>query len=305
MAQFLPLAELRSRQANGPVVEELSKRKALFTALAAAGLKVEPTGQSRYPVRTKLPTVNPRGVNEDVTRDVSITSPQVEEMMIIESPFWIDQFGFYGSPEEAIASEAPAHLEAIAQGFGYQFWYGSRAANPKGLDGLNTRFPLLSSGGQVLSAGGSGTDLTSIWFLEIGEDGVHGFIQSPDDFLRSRFLGSRPMPGGSIEGYMANNAMRMGIVTKRARAACQIANIETSGASNILTDDLLAAAYAKCPGATHVFCNVTGWTQIQKVARGAATIQKDEYGHPFMSFGPVPIYIDDEIVDTEAAKSAS
>lgn len=303
--EFLTLADLRDRKGMRGIVKQLNKSNALLRSLV---YEVAPKGYLEYPVVTELPTASFRGFNESGNRSVSRTVNLREEMALIDNAFWVEQGGGMSGPE-AIAGELPQQIEAVAQEFNTAFWYGARNEDPRSLNGLDIRLPLLSSGGQVLSAAGTGTDLMSIWFLRIGEDGVHGFIESPEDFLSGQMVGDRPCydPNGVVKnvlGWAGHARMRAGIAVKNPNAVCQICNIETAGTSNILTLELMTKAQALCKGATHIFANATGWAQIQKVYQGSSSITKDEFGHPVLNVGPVPIYVDDALTITEPAKAA-
>lgn len=304
MPEFLSLDQLRTRRDVGGVVEELVKQSPL---LAAMPFVVDPRGIYRYGVRVANPTVAFRRVNGTITPSVSTVDDYVEEMAIAESNFWIDDAAIYGDPIEAIAGEAPAHVEEVTNTFADGFYYGDRTSAPEGIDGLNTRLLLSSTpdtAGQVVSAGGSGSDLMSVWIVSLRPDGLFGFCSSPEDLLKNEYKGPQQHASKGTWGQAAHIKMRCGLVLKDVKAAAQICNIETSGTSNILTEDLLWSAISRVRNPTHILANGVGWRQIQKVARGTAVVQKDQWGHPFFSFGPVPVYIDDHIVVTETAKAA-
>lgn len=73
-------------------------------------------------------------------------------------------------------SEAQAFLEGLNQAMATSMFYGDQATSPAKFTGLAPRFNKLAtsgSGAQIIDAGGTGSDNTSIWFLVWGENTVH------------------------------------------------------------------------------------------------------------------------------------
>jgi len=64
-------------------------------------------------------------------------------------------------------SEAQSYLEAMNQEVSTKLFYGNTASDPEEFMGLAPRFNDLSAanGNQIIDAGGTGSDNTSIWFV--------------------------------------------------------------------------------------------------------------------------------------------
>lgn len=302
---ILTLAELRQRDGYRGLAEELAKKCALMEVLPYV---VEPKGEFDYGVRSRLPNGGFHLYGEGVTRDTSETARYKETLCLYDSPIWVPSDGAMSGPE-AVAVEAKAHLQKAAITFNTAFWYGAKTADPASMNGLSTRFPLLTTGGQVLNGGLTTGNSTSIWVLRINpEDGVHGFVQSAEDFLSLRYLGEDYDPDGTIKGVLGHKGhvhMAAGLVVRQANAACQICNLAVSGTSNVLTSALLTKAMALVPGWTHIFANSTGLVQCIDVAKGNTTASRNEFLHTITQAGNAQIWTDECIVDSETVKTAA
>lgn len=306
MPPHITLAEQAKREnfAAAGVAEELNKRSALMGLMP---FEVIPGGVKKYGVRAALPTMAFRGANTSVSASVSVVNPYEESMAILERNPWIDKAVVNGDPVDAMTVELAAVAESAKQSWTTGAFYGDKETDPNGLDGLNNRLLYNSGAGQVISASGTGTDLTSIWCMSFGIGRVQGFVASPDDMLDLQMLpGLHPDPTGTytgIMGYMAHVWLRAGIAVCDANAISQVANIESAGSSNILTLAQMHDLVARCDQPTAIFANRTGILQIQALFDSKVTYGSDEFGRRFIDFGGIPVYREDALVITESAKS--
>lgn len=299
---YFTLAEAAKRRdlAGAPIAEELNRRSALLGLML---IEIIPGGVKKYGVRAALPNIGFRGANEAITQTYSVINPYEETTMIAESNPWLDKAVVYGSPEEALAVEALAHVEKIRQIASTAIFYGDKEADYNSIDGLNNRLLYNSGNGQVVSASGTGSDLMSIWVLSLGEGRVQGFAQSPEDMLQVQYLGMQKHPTLGVMGYQGHVFLRMGLALCAADAAAQVANIESAGSSNILTQELLNDAIERVANPTAIFANRQGMLQIQKLFEGKVTFGADQFGRRFTDYGGLPVYREDSLVITESAKS--
>lgn len=72
-------------------------------------------------------------------------------------------------------SEARAHTEGMRQDLSTALFYGSIKKEPDAINGFDPRYPF-SDSPNVLDAGGTGKNLTSIWLVAWGENEVHGIF---------------------------------------------------------------------------------------------------------------------------------
>jgi len=136
-----------------------------------------PTGE-RTTVRTGLPTVYYRGYNQGVPASKSRVAQIDEGAALLEGKSAVDRelAKAHGDVGEYRLTEASAFFESMTQTFATTAFYGNASASPQEFTGLGPRFddPASSVGDQIIDAGGSGSDMGSIWLLVTGPQGVMG-----------------------------------------------------------------------------------------------------------------------------------
>lgn len=300
MPQYITLAEMANRKSvEGAIAEQLDKISPLLSFLT---FEKKPGGIKKYGVRETLPTMAFRGANEAITPDTSIINPYEEACAIIENNPWIDKAVVSGSPEDAMAMEMVANLQALSQTFGNAFYYGDRQANAKELDGLYSR--ILAAGSQFVDGSGTGSDLTSIYVVNFGLGDVQGVMPEDEEPIQAKFIGEHLHSTLNIMGYLGHVYAKMGIAVCNPFAVCQYGNIESAGSSNVVDLDKLDEAIlsVKGSGQTIALMNKTAFRYFNKVARASVTRYSDELGRFYYDYAGVPIYIDENIVNTETAK---
>jgi len=87
-------------------------------------------------------------------------------------------------------NEATGQLDAMSNDMADSLFYATTNVNPERFTGLAPRFNSLSAENksQIIDAGGTGSDNTSIWFVVWGENTVHGLY-----------------PKGTMAGLQRNN----------------------------------------------------------------------------------------------------
>ncbi len=83
-----------------------------------------------------------------------------------------------GNTSEFRLSERRAFIEAMNQQMAQTLFYGDTSVSPQQFMGLSSRYSSKTAGnGQnIIDAGGTGTDNTSIWLVVWGENTVHGIF---------------------------------------------------------------------------------------------------------------------------------
>lgn len=136
-----------------------------------------PTGE-RTTVRTGLPTVYYRGYNQGVAPSKSRVAQIDEGAALLEGRSAVDRelAKAHGDVGEYRLTEASAFFESMTQTHATTSFYGNASASPKEFTGLAPRFNSLSgsTGDQIISAGGTGSDMGSIWLVVTGPMGVMG-----------------------------------------------------------------------------------------------------------------------------------
>lgn len=191
-----------------------------------------------------------RRLNQGVGKTKGTTAQFDEVSGILEDRSEIDR-------EVAILSgNAPAeralHSKAIIEGMGQNWdrnmWYGNVNTNPDAFQGLSPRFNTLA-GGQVIDAGGTGSNLFSIWIINWGLDTVHGIFPkntvgglhhadtttNRTDFGDGHWTGDYLLDENNNKylGYTDHFIWRHGLAVRDRRHVVRIANISRA----LLTKD--------------------------------------------------------------------
>ena len=125
-----------------------------------------PTGE-RVVIRTGLPTVYWRALNQGIPSSKSTTAQVDEACGMLEARSEVDKdlAMLNGNTAQFRLSEDTAFLEAMNQTQATTMFYGNPATEPKSFLGLAGRYSSLSGGNatNVITAGGSGSDNTSVF----------------------------------------------------------------------------------------------------------------------------------------------
>lgn len=196
-----------------------------------------PTGEQTT-IRTGLPSVYYRLTNQGVPSSKSTTAQVVENAAILEarSHVDVDIATLNGEVGPYRAQEASAFLEAMAQEQESTLFYGS-AANPEEYVGFANRYSDKSAtnGENILDAGGTGSDNSSIWLIGWGMDTICGvYPKGSSAGLTHEDLGIDDVEdadGNSFRAYKDLFKWKMGLVVKDWRYGVRIANVDNSDLS--------------------------------------------------------------------------
>ena len=193
-----------------------------------------PTGEQTT-IRTGLPTVYYRLINQGVPKSKSTTAQIVENAAILQARSEVDkdEATLNGNVKDYRLSESMAFLEAMRQKQATTLIYGT-AANPEEFVGLAPRYSSLSAANaqNILNAGGTGggSVYSSIFLVNWGENKVFGVfpkgsmagLQHEDLGLGDAFDASNDR----FRAYMDLYTWKMGLVVKDWREVVRIANID-------------------------------------------------------------------------------
>lgn len=283
-----------------------------------------PTGH-RVTVRTGLPDVVFRKLNSGVPSSKATTAQLDEACGILEarSEIDVDLADLNGNTSAFRMSQAKAFIESMNQAMQRQVIYGDRST-PEAFVGLAPRFddvPTTSGGAEnkvnVIDAGGTGTDNTSIWLIGWGENSVHGiYPKGSQAGLKHDDLGVQDAfdaSGNRFRAYTDRYQWKCGIAVPDWRYVVRIANVDVSdltknAGSGADLIDLMTQALEKIHSLTGVtpafYCNRTirGFLRRQTVAKVASsTLEYDMVGgQPALRFAEVPIRRVDALLNSEA-----
>lgn len=215
------------------------------------------TGE-RVTVRASLPNVGFRRLNEGVARSKSTNRQFDEAAALLEANSVIDRklaiLG--GDPAQTRANDDKAFIEAMSQRLASTVTYGNSTTAPKEFMGLTPRFNSLSGSvaNQIIDAGGTGTDNSSIWLIGWSLDTVYGIYpkNTVGGLMHMDTTSNlRPGPDGFPIGdevldannnpylaYKSHYEWNCGFVVKDPRYVVRIANIDKS----LMTKDFSTGA---------------------------------------------------------------
>ena len=194
-----------------------------------------PTGHKGV-VRTGLPAVTLRSFYKGVkpTKSGRNTVEDVCAMAEGRNEIDVDLASLNGNAAAYSLSEGLAFVESMNQTFAQQIMYGDTSANPDGVLGLTPRYNSLTaqSGANIIDAGGSGSDNTSVWLVVWGENTVTGI------YPKGSTAGLHQKDLGEIDAFDENNdrfrafaeiwKWKFGLHVKDWRYAVRIANVKTA-----------------------------------------------------------------------------
>lgn len=195
-----------------------------------------PTGH-RTTVRTGLPTATWRQLYAGVPASKS-TRAQVDDacgMLEARSEVDKDLADLNGNTNDFRLSEAQAFLEAMNQNMAQTLFYGDTSVYAERFTGLAPRYSNLSTAGNkqnVIDAGGTGSDNTSVWLVVWGKNTCCGiFPKGSKAGIFHENLGLIDAFDGSNNRYRAyadHWQWKAGVTLRDWRYVVRIANIDVS-----------------------------------------------------------------------------
>jgi len=262
--------------------------------------------------RYSLPTGQWRKFNAGVGHHVTQRKQITDTIGMLED---------YGLHDKALVDNAanPAQwrndenagvLEGMSQTFATTIIYGNQSTDPEQFTGLAPRLGTLNTT-NVLGAGGTGSDVSSIYVVQWGVDKVHLVYPRGSMLgLSHRDLGEDTIKDADLnefQAYRDHFQLHVGLVVRNPRCIGRVANMETTGSSNIFDEDLLIKILNRMPmkgrGAV-LYANPTVMSQIDIAAKDKGNVWHtitDPFGNEVLSFRGIPIRMVEAITDTETA----
>lgn len=235
---YLTLADLRKRQDENDQIARIIEILAQTNPILADMIVKECNNGTNHltTVRTGLPSGTWRKLYQGVqpgkstTRQVTDTTGMLEAWSEIDSKL----VALSANPGEFRLSEAQAFLEGMNQDMATTLFYGDTDADPEKFMGLSARFNDLSAenGNQIIDAGGTGSDNTSIWFIVWGENTAHGLypkgsqagLQREDKGMQTKTLSD----GSILDVHREKFTWDLGLSVRDWRYVVRIANVDVS-----------------------------------------------------------------------------
>lgn len=187
-------------------------------------------------VRTGLPTPTWRKLYGGVQPGKSTTAQITDSCGMLEAYAEIDKAlaDLNGNTAAFRLSEDAAHIEGMAQKHAQTLFYGNEGTEPEAFTGLAPRYNSLSAenADNIIDAGGTGSDNTSIWLCVWGPQtgfgiypkGSKGGLQMEDKGQVT--IENVDGAGGRMEGYRTHYRMDSGLTIRDWRYFVRIANVD-------------------------------------------------------------------------------
>jgi hypothetical protein len=197
-----------------------------------------PTGE-RTTVRTGLPTVYWRLINQGVSPSKSTTAQVDESCGMLEAYSEVDKdlAELNGNSSSFRLSEAQAFVEAMNQEMASTLFYGNASTAPEEFNGLAVRYSSLSAANaqNVIVGGGSQSDNSSVWLVVWGAQSCFGvFPKGSKAGLQHEDLGlvtvetTAGIAGSRMRAYQDHWQWKCGVALKDWRYVVRIPNIDIS-----------------------------------------------------------------------------
>lgn len=317
----LTLADWGKRVDPNGKVDKIIELLAQTNPILEDMLIVESNGPTshRTTVRSGLPAATWRLLNYGVQPSKSTTVQVTDTIGMLETYSEIDKSlaDLNGNTADFRLSEDRAFLEGMNQQMAQTLFYGDTSVNPQQFMGLSSRYSSKTAGnGQnIIDAGGTGTDNTSIWLVVWGENTVHGiFPKGQKAGLQMEDKGQQTLQDanrGQYEGYRTHYKWDNGLVLRDWRYVVRIANIDVSdlsvpaSAANIVTQ--MVKALHRVPnlkmGRAAFYMNRTVGQalDLQSLDKNSLALSvKETEGDWWTTFRGIPIRETDAILETEA-----
>jgi hypothetical protein len=195
-----------------------------------------PTGH-RVTIRTGLPTVYWRSINQGIPRSKSTTAQVDESCGLLEAYSAVDKdlAELNGNTAAFRLSEDVSFLEAMNQTQTQTLFYGNPATDNRQFLGLSARYGAISGAGNsqnIIDAGGTASNNTSVWLVVWGENTVFcpfpkgskaGLVQNDQGELTIY-----DSVGNPYQAYQTHYQWKNGLVVKDWRYVVRICNINTT-----------------------------------------------------------------------------
>lgn len=321
---FVDLIDIYKQQdGNGdyiPVIEMLSEMNPILDD--AIAVECNKGSTHLHTVRTGLPSVSWGKLYQGIDQSKSQKAQVEDTTGFVEGLSTIDKRLLDLSSNEGAVrlSEAMSYIEAMNQEVASKLFYGNTAEDPEEFMGLAPRFNSLSApnGGQIIDAGGTGADNTSIWFVTWGDNqcqllypkGTMAGVQRED-------MGDQRVTDGAGKVYFAKEekfTWHIGLAVKDWRYVSRVANIDVSDmqAGTVALYDFLRKAFYKLQnrrvagGKVAIYCNRDVLEALDALATNAGTTDNfvrlsrmEIEGEEVLTYRGIPIRESDAILNTE------
>lgn len=323
-SKFVDLIDVyKSQNPDGTVADVIEMLTEMNPVLDdALAMECNSGTKHLHTVRTGLPTVTWGKLYQGIPQGKS-TKAQVEDTTgFVEGLSSVDKrlLAISGNPGAIRLSEAQAYLEAMNQEAATRMFYGNSASDPEQFMGLTPRFNDTSApnGGQIIKAGGTGSDNTSIWFVTWGDNQCHLlYPKGTQAGVKREDKGEQRVTDSDGNPYYVEEEMfswHLGLAVKDWRYVSRICNIDVSdmAAGSVALYDFMRKAYYKLQnrrvagGNVAIYCNRDVLEALDALGTNAGASDSfirlkpmEIQGKEVMTYRGIPIREIDALINTE------
>lgn len=274
-----------------------------------------------HTVRSGLPSVAWGKLYKGIPNSKSSTVQVEDTTGFVEGLSSVDERLLKLGNEAAIRlSEATSYLEAMSQEVATKLFYGNSVEDAEEFMGLAPRFndKSASNGKQIIDAGGTGSDNTSMWMITWGDNqcsllypkGTKAGITRED-------MGRQRVTDAAGNAYYVKEEKfewHVGLAVRDHRYVSRIANIDVSNMAGgtVALYDFLRKAYYKLqnrrkPGSKFaIYCNTDVLEALDALATNAGATDSfirlkpmEIEGKEVLTYRGIPIRESDALLNTE------
>lgn len=239
---------------TGEIIEVLKRQNPILDDAMAMECNMGAT--HRHGIRTGLPTPAWGALYKGIPQSKSSVQQVDDTTGFLEGRSGVDTRALARSknPGALRLGEAMSHLEGMNQEMASGMFYHDTATTPEKFKGLAARFGALGGGGagnQIIDAGGTGSDNTSIWFVTWGDHACHLlYPEGSKAGVDREDKGEQRVTDDNGDAYYVKEetfTWHMGMAVKDWRYVSRVANIDVSdlAAGNVDLYKFMRKAYWK------------------------------------------------------------
>ena len=271
-----------------------------------------------------LPTIGTRRFNEHISPTTSKTEPFTDPIAMFEDYSLVDKamWAIQNEPNVWRQQKDAKKIEAFGQAAETMMLYGNMSTDDGAFNGLCTRFnstTVYPNGDSdwpynVIDAGGSGSDTTSVLVLQLGPGKVYGiYPKNLPGGLQIEDLGQKTdmitdTTVKYMEVLMTHFTWFMGLVVEDERCVQRYGNIEVTGTTYTFNEDYLIEAIDNLPDGgdapgTVILASrkIKTWLNIRAKDKDNVTYQPEEAwgGRRVTRFQGIPVLLAHKLSEIE------
>lgn len=258
-SSYLNLLDIQKRSEDGKRIATVMELLSLNMPIVEDAIFVEANlgTKHRHTIRTGLPSVAWGRIYQGIPQSKSAVQQVDDTTGFVEGYSSVDTrlLKLSTNPDAIRMSEGAPFIEALNQEVATGIFYHDTATAPEKFNGLVAHgYGTISTGGpgaQIVDAGGTGSDNTSIWFVTWGEQYTHLiYPQGSRAGIEHEDKGEQKTTDSSGNPFFTMDELwrwHLGLVVKDWRANARVANIDVSdlNAGNVNLYTFMREAYYK------------------------------------------------------------